>query len=405
MMSIVCYAQTSNPTFNKIYALAKQKNFFRAKEVYDSNRAALSASYQNYVEALLDNAFNKTAESEARIAVLKGDFSDVLWFEMYKVKEDNAVKSYNYKEAKEVVQLMLQRYKYLLSPDAQADLENSLVMWSALERVPPQRVTIQGTNRLPMIKDKVGLKNLQTIIGKDTLDLIFDTGANFSTVSLSTAKRMHMQVIPAEIAVGTITGNDIKGQLGVCKMFKLGNIKVENAVFIVLADSALTFPTKDYEISGILGFPVISAMKEVQLTKDGYLIIPEQETAITQKPNLAIDRLSPLIYIDGMHYHFDTGADETFLYSKFYEENKEEISGNYVPSMIRFGGAGSKAEVAAYKIRYKFNIMGKDVVLDTVPVIKEQISDEKVYGNIGQDVIRQFNKMTINFDRMFIKFD
>lgn len=405
MMSIVCYAQTSNPTFNKIYLLAKQKNFFRAKEVYDSNRSALSASYQNYVEALLDNAFNKTAASEARIAALKGDFSDVLWFEMYKVKEDNAVKSYNYKEAKEVVELMLQRYKYLLTPDGQEDLENSLVMWSALEQVPPQRVTIQGTNRLRMIKDKAGLKNLQTVIGKDTLDLIFDTGANFSTVSMSTAKRMNMQLIPAEIAVGTITGNDIKGQLGVCKMFSLGNIKVEHAVFIVLADSALSFPTKGYEISGILGFPVISAMKEVQLTKDGYLIIPEQETAITQRPNLAIDRLSPLIYINGMHYHFDTGADETFLYSKFYEENKEEISGKYVPSKIRFGGAGSKAEVEAYKIRYKFNIMGKDVVLDTVPVIKEKLSDEKVYGNIGQDVIRQFNKMTINFDRMFIKFD
>lgn len=405
MMSIVCYAQTSNPTFNKIYLLAKQKNFFRAKEVYDSNRTALSASYQNYVEALLDNAFNKTAESEARIAVLKGDFSDVLWFEMYKVKEDNAVKSYNYKEAKEVVELMLQRYKYLLSPDGQEDLENSLVMWSALERVAPQRVTIQGTNRLPMIKDKAELKNLQTVAGKDTVNLIFDTGANFSTVSMSTAKRMNMQLIPAQIAVGTITGTDIQGQLGVCKMFKLGNIKVENAVFIVLADSALSFPTKGYEISGILGFPVISAMKEVQLTQDGYLIIPEQETAITQKPNLAIDRLSPLIYIDGMHYHFDTGADETFLYSKFYEENKEEISGNYVPSRIRFGGAGSKAEVEAYKIRYKFNIMGKDIVLDTVPVLKEKLSDEKVYGNIGQDVIKQFNKMTINFDRMFIKFD
>lgn len=405
MTTIVCYAQTSNPTFNKIYLLAKEKNFFRAKEVYDSNRTALSGSYQNYVEALLDNAFNKTALSEQRIAVLKGDFSDVLWFEMYKVKEDNAVKSYNYKEAKEVVQLMLQRYKYLLSPDGQEDLENSLKMWTALEKVAPQQVTIKGENRLKMTKDKADLKNVQTIVGKDTVDLIFDTGANFSTVSQSTAKRLNLQIIPANIAVGTITGTDVTGQLGVCKQLKLGNIKVENAVFIVLADSALTFPTINYKISGILGFPVISALKEVQLTKDGYLIVPEKETAISLTPNMAIDRLSPLIYIDGMHYHFDTGADETFLYSTFYEANKEDISGRYVPSRIRFGGAGSKTEVEAYKIRYKFNIMGKDVVLDTVPVIKEKLSNEKVYGNIGQDVIQQFNKMTINFDRMFIKFD
>ena len=30
---------------------------------------------------------------------------------------------------------------------------------------------------------------------------------------------------------------------------------------------------------------------------------------------------------------------------------------------------------------------------------------ETVYGNIGQDLIKQFNKMTMNFDKMFIKFD
>ena len=31
--------------------------------------------------------------------------------------------------------------------------------------------------------------------------------------------------------------------------------------------------------------------------------------------------------------------------------------------------------------------------------------EEKVCGNIGQDVIGHFNRMTINFKQMFIKFD
>lgn len=405
LTSIACAGQTNNPTFNQIYTLIMQKNFFHAKAMYDSSQTALSGAQQNYLAALLDNAFNKVDLSERRIANLKGDFSDSLWFELYKVKEDNAVKTYDYKTAKVTAQTMLQQYKYLLSPDAQNDLKNSLHMWTSLEHTPPQRVVINGTNRLKMKKDKAGLNNLHAVVGKDTADFIFDTGANMSTISLSTAKRLHMQIIPADVEVGAITGASVKAQLGVCRQFKLGNIEVNNAVFLVLADSALAFPQISYTIEGILGYPVICALKEVQITQDGYLIVPEKETAIHSAPNMAIDRLSPLIFIDGKHFTFDTGADETFLYNNFYEENKAEITSRYQPTHIRFGGAGGKTEQEVYKIKHHFNIMEKEVALDSVPVLKDKISHEMVYGNIGQDIIRQFKTMTINFDKMFIKFD
>lgn len=405
LIAINCVGQTNNPNFNQIYTLIMQKNFFNAKSLYDSKRSTLSSAQQSYLAALLDNAFNKISLSEQRIASLKGDFSDSLWFQLYKVKEDNAVKLYDYKAAKATAQLMLQQYKYLLSADEQDDLKNSLRMWTALEQTPPQRVVIKGTNKLKIKKDKAGLNNLHAVVGKDTADFIFDTGANMSTISLSTAKRLHMQIIPSDIEVGAITGASVKAQLGVCRQFNLGNIAVNNAVFLVLPDSALAFPQINYKIEGILGYPVISAMKEVQLTKDGYLIVPEKETDIRSTPNMAIDRLSPLIFIDGKHYTFDTGADETFLYNNFYEAYKEEITANYKPVNIRFGGAGGKTEQVAYKIRHHFNIMEKDVVLDSVPVLKDKISNEMVFGNIGQDIIRQFNTMTINFDKMFIRFD
>lgn len=39
-------------------------------------------------------------------------------------------------------------------------------------------------------------------------------------------------------------------------------------------------------------------------------------------------------------------------------------------------------------------------------VLKEPIeSNNNYYGNIGQDLIGKFEKITINFDKMFIKFD
>ncbi|RTZ46153.1 hypothetical protein EJ377_17055 [Chryseobacterium arthrosphaerae] len=52
----------------------------------------------------------------------------------------------------------------------------------------------------------------------------------------------------------------------------------------MFADQALSFPQISYQINGILGFPVIEALKEVQLTQDDYFIVPEKETKISGRP-------------------------------------------------------------------------------------------------------------------------
>jgi hypothetical protein len=63
-------------------------------------------------------------------------------------------------------------------------------------------------------------------------------------------------------------------------------------------------------------------------------------------------------------------------------------------------------EFSGYSISYEFEILDKKAKLENVKLLKEKIKeDEKVYGNIGQDLITQFQKMTLNFERMFIKFD
>lgn len=242
-------------------------------------------------------------------------------------------------------------------------------------------------------------------MGEYSMNFIFDTGANISTISASAAQRLKLEIIPADIDVDAITGKSVKASLAVCKKMVLGNIVVENAVFLVFGDDALSFPQINYQINGILGFPVIEALKEVQLTQDDYFIVPDKETAINSSSNMAIDGLSPLIFIDGKHFSFDTGADHTILYAPFYLENKKNIDAKYQLTKIGMGGAGGKIEHDGFKIDHTFHILGKPIVLKDISVLKTKINKETVYGNIGQDVIKQFKKMTLNFDHMFIKFD
>jgi predicted aspartyl protease len=406
--SVTAFGQTHHSTFDVLYHQIKQKNFFKLSELFAGAKKKLPVAYQYFTEAVLNNAFNKPEESNRKILKLeapKTALPDSLMLKIWHIKEDNCMKQYDYAGAKNVVQTALKQYDQLLTAEEKNDLKNNLKIWTALENESRQRVTINGCTRLKMEKDLAGLKNLKVNTGKDTMNFIFDTGANLSTVSASAARRLKMKMIPAGIEVDAVTGISVKADLAVCRKLVLGNIIVENAVFLVLADSALSFPQINYQINGILGFPVIEALKEVQLTQDDYFIVPDTETKINAPSNMAIDGLSPLIFIDGRHFTFDTGADQTMLYEPFYQESKKDIDKQYPLIKIGMGGAGGKIEHDGFKVNYTFYIFGKQIPLKNISLLKTKINKETVYGNIGQDVIRQFDKMTLNFDQMFVKFD
>ena len=403
------FGQTENLKFNEIYDLIEQDNFFKAKEMYFSAKNDFPAAYQKFTEAILDNAFNQLDESRKKITSLideKLSIPDSLQLKLYEVKMDNSLKLYNYKEAKNSIITILSNYKKQLTKEETANFENSLKIWSSLENIPPQKVIIKQNTILKMEKDIAGLKNLKVSANCDTLNFIFDTGANLSTTSQSVAERLKMKIIPVDIEVEAITGTKVLAQLAVCDQLTMGNIDMYHVIFLVLPDESLSFPQINYQIYGILGFPLIEALKEIQITKDDDFIVPKERSAFSGSSNMAMNGLTPLIYIDGMHFTFDTGADNTMLYHSFYLENHDEITKHYQPEKISFGGAGGKVEFDGYVIRHTFSILGKDAVLEDIQVLKEKIKkDEKVYGNIGQDLIQQFNTMTLNFDQMFIKFE
>ncbi|MGC1630495.1 MAG: hypothetical protein WA749_00135, partial [Gelidibacter sp.] len=183
-------------------------------------------------------------------------------------------------------------------------------------------------------------------------------------------------------------------------------IEMYNIIFLVLPDEALAFPQINYQIYGILGFPVIEAFKEIRITKEGYFIVPEKRSSFSENSNMALNGLIPLIYINNKHFTFDTGADHTMFYYNFYVENKTEIEQQYELQKISFGGAGGKKEFDAFNIDYTFKIGEKEVTLKNINLLNEKVkAQETGYGNIGQDLIEAFDTMIINFEHMFIKFE
>lgn len=404
------YGQTAGNTFDDIYRQIDRSNFFRAAELYETSHEGLTTTQRLFTEACLDNAFNRLESSQKKINTLlaaRTGLPDSLRIKLYMLREDNAVKLQDYRQAERTLETIMADYGEAFPPEAIAGMENNLKIWTALKNVPRQKVTIPNTVTLPIRKDKGNLNTLPiTFPTGRQVDFVFDTGANISTIGRSMAESLGMRIIPADISVGTVTGDAVSAQLAVCRSMRLGDIRIRNAVFLVLDDSALSFPQIGYEIHGIIGYPVMAALREIQLTADCKLTVPKDETLTAYPSNMAMDGFTPLISIDGRHYTFDTGARTSILYNAYYEENRDETDARYAPDKVSFAGAAGAKEFDGYNVTIELDIMDKTATLDDIPLLREKITPtETVYGNLGQDLIGRFDKMTINFDRMFIRFD
>jgi Predicted aspartyl protease len=402
--------QKSLSYFKEIDSLFKRDAYFDARDRYLETQNDLTEFHRLRAGASIDNVFNRLAASNLKIDTLLSNFRKQLseqdLHDLFQLKQMNHSKLFEYGRADSTLHVMLTSLRQIMKADEIKDNENSKKIWAALKDQPQQEVLVKGESVLQIKRDRLGLQNLVLTVGSDSLDVIFDTGANLSTVTETTAKRLNIRVMDGTtIDVGSITGQEVKSQLGVCPEFRLGNITVKNAVFLVFPDQALTIPQAKFQINCILGFPVIEAMKEVQLTKSGQFIVPAAPSKHTEQ-NMALKYLTPVIYLNAENFTFDTGANTTTLYDTYFKKHRDSIESKYQAMDISLGGAGGHITQKGYQVRFETKINDKPVVLDSVQLLTEKLKDENYFaGNIGQDLIGKFEKMTINFEDMFIRFD
>ncbi|WP_192348732.1 retropepsin-like aspartic protease [Algoriphagus sp. Y33] len=401
-----------NSFFTEIYAETEKKDFFKAAELLELHRSQFSDTENNTLLAILTNAFNQIFQSDSTVAYLLDqsdtNLPDSIRLKLLEVRHDNAYKSYDYAKAKEAVSRILRDFEHFLNADQVDGYKNSLKIWTILEHQPAQETELRGPVHQQMTRDLAGLNNLLLTAKGDSIPMIFDTGANLSTITRSVAKRLQMKVLPDSIQVGTITGNRVYANLGICEKLGLGSAVFNNVVFLVLADEHLAFPQIDYQIHGILGFPVMESMGIISIDQDGLFRagFPRTTVSKSQKPTMAMDGLSLLIQLDGKHFYLDTGADQSMLYSRYYHQFKDEIESNYQLEEVQFGGAGGHDTFPGYQIDFKIRVNDVPLLFPKTTVLTESRNEKwkHVYGNIGQDLIVRFGSMVLDFENMQIHF-
>jgi predicted aspartyl protease len=405
------HAET-NPALD---SLLQRRHYFQLREALSSpEKTALPEHRRLYFQAFVHNFFHELPASNKDIDLVfkkySKQFTDKELGRLLGKKIDNHAKLYEYKEAHATSELLLAKYGSTLSEEERTDIVNSDLIWKGLEKVPAQRTRIRRDSRIGYKRDIAGLINVPVGFADSTFDFVFDTGANLSVITESYAIKAGLDVRNVVFKVRAITGIEVDAKLGIAKTLKMGDVEVENVVFIVFPDSVLSFAGGAYKIRGIIGFPVIEQLQEVRIDRTGFITVPQEAV---NKPirNFGIDELTPVIHIgvnkDSLAFTFDTGAQTTDLNEPFYDEYKAMIEATGKIYDMQQGGAGGYTSSKAWRVPTTvFTVGGQSVSIPDLGVktTSSNSKDRFYYGNLGQDVMSQFRELVINFKYMYVDF-
>ena len=390
------------------------QDFFKLKSNFEMNKNALSEIHVLYYGSIISNVFNMAEESNADIELLlskhKASLNDTMLNTLYLTKLLNHINLYEYRAAADASDLIQNSFLALNDSSEVEALQNEIKIWRALEDVPVQEIIKTMDVTIPMVKDKVGLFNVDVSFGEITKNLLFDTGANFSVMVRSLAQELGLKIIEADFYVTAATGKRVKSDIAIAEELFLNGIIFKNVFFLVLDDEDLSFPQIDYYINGAIGFPVIEAMEEIRVSKENQIFVPQYPVAYSYN-NFALNGLMPILAAiykgDTLLFNFDTGATNTSLYPQFYSDYKSEIESTHEKEKFKASSGGGTVEFEGYKITgLELNVADSRATIDTLQLHIDNIGsdDSKFHGNFGQDYIKQFDEMIISFEYASVLF-
>jgi predicted aspartyl protease len=391
---------------NRMENLIEVEDYFMLKRVHADNLAKLSAMHSLYFSAIINNVFNQPEKSNQDIDQLLTDYStslsDTVLNNLYHKKLWNHINLYEYGEAAITSNHIQNNYLSLNDATEAENLINEITIWEALQDVPKQEIIKSGDAVIPIIRDKVGLQNIDVAFGDSVKNMIFDTGANFSFIKRSLALELGYQIIEADFYVTSSTGAKVTSDIAIVDELRIDEIIFKNVFFLVLDDEDLSFPQIDYYVNGAIGFPVMEAMDEIRL-KENQIFVPQ--IPIEYKyDNFALNGLMPIIEVNykggNLKFHFDTGASHTSLFPQFYKDYKNEIENQYEKETFSSTGGGGTVEFEGYIVsEINLKVADSEATLDSLELHIENIGgkESNYHGNFGQDYITQFDEMIISF--------
>lgn len=305
----------------------------------------------------------------------------------------------NYEEAARVAGEAI-----VAAPEGES-LEGLDALATALSGKPPTRAEGSANGRAELQRAN-GLMFTPITINGVTVSALIDTGANYSLLSESVAKKMGLTILDADVKFRSSVKDELSARLAVADRMTFGGVDFTNVVFSVVPDSDVTYED-GAGLNAIVGMPVLFQVGRIELTHgpEGEVLAFGRETvaAIPGERNILLNGNALMligdVIIDGARKDItlllDTGASGTSLDIRFLIDFRFLLRGADIRTTEHYG-IGGKAVKTDTRILHTMELKFGDGShrISNARVNPDQHFDR--HGVVGMDLLG--NAFVIDFD-------
>ena len=411
--SSVIFAQEADI---KVGELVNTGNWFELERVYPAVAADVQTPMlKQMAEVMLASNFNRPAELREKLQRLIAEHQAELGFENVcnMTVMGAMLEGYegNYAVAADMVKAIADAVKSAAGSLEGTGLSELLAYYEAVREYPaPVLVKPAGDVKIP-ITEKSGLLWIPVSINGKTYDFILDTGASFTMISQDLAKDMGAKIIGDPVFVGGGESTGGYGQRAFIENMNVGSVSLKNVIAFVSENPSDDGPLK---VDAVLGMDFIERAGEIQIDlAEMTLTIPVQTTELPASGrNIILETNIPIVEstdTNGNRYTFilDTGASGASLSDLWFAKNAETATALPVETQNVWGHGGAVqleiVKVPEYKLTIGTTSADFKNIPATVPANGTVSSSRD--GRLGMGLLKQFSKVTFNFEDMFVAFE
>ena len=290
-------------------------------------------------------------------------------------------------------------------------IDRALANARAFASVPAMSVAVLDHAAMPLVRDAMDLPRADALIDGHPVQAILDTGAANSVVSVTTAKRLHLRLLP--IAGGAVGIAQLAARFSVADTLRFAGHEFRHVPLIVLPDAALEVPLENgvIRLEPIIGLSVLRRLGRFEILRDGaaeLLRVRAGVPAGDSQPNLLLPGTLPMVMVRAnanaggggtpLRMALDTGANRSALAPAALSTHPDLVT-DATRGKITMAGAGGMVanDTATILPQLSLQLGSTTSQLMKVPVAP---GPEHCDGTLGQDVLRSGGGYVIDFEHM-----
>jgi hypothetical protein len=240
---------------------------------------------------------------------------------------------------------------------------------------------------------------------------LIDTGANFSALTESEARRLGLAVVEVtQSGIKDFMGADARVErIAVADRLDLGRIRLEHVPFVILADGPVVAHVQPGE-GGFLGLQVLLACRTLRWGAAGSMQLGESPgPRDLAKANLSLVGLYPVVaadFLDGsLQMVLDTGTGATIFHDGLLKQFPALAERAKTGTATGLGGAGGMLPKTEVKVlpEATIRIAGFPLQVRPAVIVSQGMAAKWAHGVIGTEILRHARQIAIDFEAMTLR--